>query len=185
MRQQSHERHHFRHSPAPLQSRRRDRQRRHSRALGILLAITGLAVLSAFAALRGDACARTAAQSRPTPSGLNGRLNVCWSRAPTGAAGRVEMWRGGSRVGLSVAAPFGWRCPSNLAIAPFPHPAHRTGHAELPHPALGQDFTPSHTPSYAPARGQTYESVVPVEVLERIGPAPASSDLVLGAQPPA
>jgi len=43
---------------------------------------------------------------------------------------------------LSVAAPFVWRCPSNLAVAPFPHPAHRTGHADLPHPALGQDFTP-------------------------------------------
>src|SRR5216684_6994394 len=28
-------------------------------------------------------------------------------------------------------------------MAPFPHPAHRTGHADLPHPALGQDFTPS------------------------------------------
>ena len=31
--------------------------------------------------------------------------------------GRVEMWRGGGRFGLSVAAPFVWRCPSNLAIA--------------------------------------------------------------------
>jgi hypothetical protein len=30
--------------------------------------------------------------------------------------GRVEMWRGGSRFGLSVAAPFVWRCPSNLAV---------------------------------------------------------------------
>jgi hypothetical protein len=39
--------------------------------------------------------------------------------------GRVEMWRGGSRFGLSVAAPFVWRCPSNLALTPFPHPAHR------------------------------------------------------------
>ena len=39
--------------------------------------------------------------------------------------GRVEMWRGSSRPGLSVAAPFVWRCPSNLAVAPFPHPAHR------------------------------------------------------------
>src|SRR3981189_777009 len=28
-------------------------------------------------------------------------------------------------------------------MVPFPHPAHRTGHADLPHPALGQDFTPS------------------------------------------
>ena len=27
-------------------------------------------------------------------------------------------------------------------MTPFPHPAHRTGHADLPHPALGQDFTP-------------------------------------------
>ena len=53
--------------------------------------------------------------------------------------GRVEMWRGGSRFGLSVSAPFVWRCPTSLAIAPFPHPAHRTGQADLPHPALGQD----------------------------------------------
>ncbi len=27
--------------------------------------------------------------------------------------GRVEMWRGGVRSGLSVAAPFVWRCPRN------------------------------------------------------------------------
>src|SRR5262252_7644111 len=61
------------------------------------------------------------------------------------AAGRVEMWRGGCRSGLSVAAPFLWRCPNTLAVAPFPHPAHRTGHADLPQPALGQDITPSPT----------------------------------------
>ncbi len=40
---------------------------------------------------------------------------------------------------LSVAAPFVWRCPNNRTITPFPHPAHRTGHADFPHPALGQD----------------------------------------------
>src|SRR5262245_16579372 len=95
------------------------------------------------------------------------------------------MWRGGSRFGLSVAAPFVWRCPSTLTVAPCPHPARRTGHADRPHPALGQDFTPSHTPGCAAARGQAYETVVPVEVREWIGPAPASPDLVLGAQPPA
>ena len=44
-------------------------------------------------------------------------------------AGRVEMWRGGSRFSISVAAPFVWRCLTSLAIAPFPHPAHRTGQA--------------------------------------------------------
>gem|GEM_PF-6301211 len=40
------------------------------------------------------------------------------------------MWRGGSRPGISVAAPFVWRCLSGSTIAPFPHPSHRTGHAD-------------------------------------------------------
>jgi hypothetical protein len=57
--------------------------------------------------------------------------------------GRVEVWRGGCRSNISVAAPFVWRCLTGSAMAPFPHPAHRTGHADFPHPALGQDFTPS------------------------------------------
>src|SRR5262249_22453981 len=35
----------------------------------------------------------------------------------------------------------------------------------------------------APSRGQTYETVMPVEVREWISPAPASPDLVLVAQP--
>src|SRR5262245_31520543 len=35
-------------------------------------------------------------------------------------------------------------------MSPFPHPAHRTGQADFPHPALGQDFTLSRaTPSAA------------------------------------
>ena len=57
--------------------------------------------------------------------------------------GRVEMWRGDSRSGLSVAAPFVWRCPSNLAVAPFPHPPRRTGRAQLTHPALFRHIKPS------------------------------------------
>ena len=52
------------------------------------------------------------------------------------------MWRGGCRPNISVAAPFVWRCLTGSALAPSPHPAHRTGHADLPHPALGQDTTP-------------------------------------------
>src|SRR5258706_970550 len=56
--------------------------------------------------------------------------------------GRVEMWRGFCRSDISVSAPFVWRCLSGSTVAPFPHPAHRTGHADLPHPALGQDLTP-------------------------------------------
>jgi hypothetical protein len=91
------------------------------------------------------------------------------------------MWRGSSRSGLSVAASFVWRCPNTLALTPFPHPAHRTGRADLPHPALGQDAAPSHTPGYTPARTQTYETEVPVKVRGWIGPAPATSELVLVA----
>jgi len=60
-------------------------------------------------------------------------------------AGRVGMWRGGGRPGMSVSASFVWRCLSGSAIAPFPHPSHRTQRADFPHCALGQDFTPSST----------------------------------------
>src|SRR5437588_12415498 len=60
------------------------------------------------------------------------------------------MWRGGCRSNISVAAPFVWRCLSGFTMAPFPHPAHRTGQADFPHPALGQDVTLSRaTPSAA------------------------------------
>src|SRR6266436_6153131 len=62
--------------------------------------------------------------------------------AAKAARGRVEMWRGFCRSDISVSAPFVWRCLSSSTVAPFPHPAHRTGHADLPHPALGQDLTP-------------------------------------------
>ena len=65
--------------------------------------------------------------------------------------GRVEMWRGGFRLNISVSASFVWRCLSGSAMTPFPHPAHRTGQADLPHPALGQDFTPSPTARRAQA----------------------------------
>src|SRR5229473_3597594 len=68
------------------------------------------------------------------------------------AFGRVEMWRGGCRPNISVSASFVWRCLSGSALAPFPHPAHRTGRADFPHPALGQDLTPSPTARHVPAR---------------------------------
>ena len=80
--------------------------------------------------------------------GLSG--NVPLGQSITGF-GRVGMWRGGCRSNISVAAPFVWRCLTGSAMAPFPHPAHRTGHADLPHPALGQNFTPSPTTRRAQA----------------------------------
>src|SRR3954469_12612817 len=64
-----------------------------------------------------------------------GRLTVPLRtlRRVLGAAahGRVEMWRGGGRLGISVSAPFVWRCLTGAALAPFPQPAHRTGRAAL------------------------------------------------------
>jgi hypothetical protein len=66
--------------------------------------------------------------------------------------GGVEMWRGGCRSDISVPAPFVWRCLSGSTVTPFPHPARRTGQADLPHPALGQDLTPSPTACRAQAR---------------------------------
>ena len=45
----------------------------------------------------------------------------------------VARW---CRCGLSVTGPFVGRCLTSLTMLPFPHPAHRTGRADLPHPAL-------------------------------------------------
>ena len=64
---------------------------------------------------------------------------------------KVGVWRGGARSSMSVAAPFVWRCLSGSTVAPFPHPSHRTGRADRPHPALGQDLTPSSTTRRAQA----------------------------------
>src|SRR6202165_3650213 len=51
---------------------------------------------------------------------------------------------------ISVAAPFVRRCLTSSTMSPFSHPVHRTGQADFPHPALGQDFTLSRaTPSAA------------------------------------
>ena len=36
------------------------------------------------------------------------------------------------------SAPFVWWCLNCPSMTPFPHPAHRTGRADFPHPALGQ-----------------------------------------------
>jgi len=51
---------------------------------------------------------------------------------------------------ISVSAPFVRRCLTGSTMSPFSHPAHRTGQADFPHPALGQDFTLARaTPSAA------------------------------------
>src|SRR5882672_7005396 len=51
----------------------------------------------------------------------------------------VESRCGAVAVGRTylLSASFVWGCLSGSALTPFPHPAHRTGQADLPHPALG------------------------------------------------
>jgi transposase len=56
----------------------------------------------------------------------------------------VEMWRGGVGAYL-FPAPFVRRCLTSFTMLPFPHPAHRTGWADFPLPALGERFTMSPT----------------------------------------
>jgi hypothetical protein len=58
---------------------------------------------------------------------------------------RVEVWRGDRRPGLSVSAPFVWRCLTSRTLAPFPHPARRTRRADFPQRALFQRIKPSHS----------------------------------------
>jgi len=57
--------------------------------------------------------------------------------------GRVEVWRGCCRLNVSVAAPFVWRCLTGSTLAPSPHPARQTGHADFPHPAFSRPVRPS------------------------------------------
>src|SRR5437879_2003333 len=70
--------------------------------------------------------------------------------ASAGPPPLVESRCGAVALGRTYLFPasFVWRCLSSSTVTPFPHPAHRTGHADLPHPALGQELTLSRaTPS--------------------------------------
>ena len=59
------------------------------------------------------------------------------------ASKSVESGCGAVSLGPAylLAASFVWRCLNSLAVPPFPHPAHRTGRAALPHPALISDLS--------------------------------------------
>ncbi len=88
--------------------------------------------------------------------------------------GRVEMWRDGLRLGLTVAASFVWQCLISLTIAPFPHPARQTGRADFPHPAFFR--TSSLRVQQVGAR--TWQAVEPqsfIQVLVRVLAIPRSA----------
>ena len=54
-----------------------------------------------------------------------------WESNPRPKLGKLILKRENARIG-GISAFF-------AAMLPFPHPAHRTGRADLPHPALGED----------------------------------------------
>src|ERR1700738_4464185 len=95
-----------------------------------------------MATRRGSAMGQLAPLDVHSANGSYGPSGAVRPPPAYASLGRVGMWRGGCRPGISVAAPFVWRCLTGSTVAPFPHPAHRTGRADLPHPALGQDSTP-------------------------------------------
>src|SRR5215469_6825032 len=117
---------------------------------------------------------------------LTASTHCCRSPHDTGwtAVGRVEVWRSGGRSNISVAAPFVWRGLTGSAMAPFPHPLIEPD-VQISRIRLSDKTSRLRPRLAAPARGQAYETVMPVEVREWIRPAPASPDLVLEAQPPA
>ncbi len=94
------------------------------------------------------------------------------------------MWRGDFRLNISVFRPF------RLAV-PYWFSRSFRFHISLIEPDVQiarirlSDKTSRFRPRHVvPKPGQAYEPEVPVKVRGWIGPALASPDLVLGAQPP-
>jgi len=102
----------------------------------------------AFAVIESDLLQGMTGLWSDRNQGSSERLGQC----PASAL-RVESRCDAVALGsnISVSAPFVWRCLTGSTMAPFSHPAHRTGQADFPHPALGQDFTPSPTTRRAQA----------------------------------
>ncbi|MFD2271516.1 peptidylprolyl isomerase [Undibacterium arcticum] len=64
----------------------------------------------------------------------------------------IRPWIDDPRAYFSEGFTVESGCGAVVQCTPFPHPSHRTGRADFPHPALGQDPTPSPTPDCALAR---------------------------------
>jgi transposase len=56
---------------------------------------------------------------------------------------RVGCWRGAGRWRIAGAPRFRWECLTIATVGPFPAPARRTVHADLPHTAPVRDLMPS------------------------------------------
>jgi hypothetical protein len=104
---------------------------------------------------------------------------------------RVEVRRGslGRSLFSPVSPPFRLRVSHHLDHAPSPHPAQRTGRAELRHPALGQG-SPARDPLRRVGRRSVMasEASEPLNGVDRLAPisrlsAPSTMGLELGSLP--
>ena len=91
--------------------------------------------------------------------------------------GRVEHWCQGGSAGLSVPAPFGWRCLTSPGMPRAPAPPHRTVRAVLPHTALrSPSATGMHGPPARSAQRPSRHRVAPGSGKE--GSQPCGNPLV-------
>jgi hypothetical protein len=93
------------------------------------------------------------------------------------------MWRGSVGPGMSVSAPFVWRCLRARPLLRFHPPLIERGE-RISRTTLADKTSRRRPRHVAPKPGQTYEPKGLVKVREWITPALAASGLVLEAQPP-
>jgi DoxX-like protein len=104
------------------------------------------------------ACLAALVLGGPAPLAIDGLLlhgavlmkKVNW-QANSSMSVESECGAGGFRSTISVPPLSSGGASLARPLFPFPHPAHRTGHADRPHPALGQDLTPSPTTGHGRA----------------------------------
>src|SRR5260370_15285417 len=110
--------------------------------------------------------------SLPNPSSALARqLSPAADKPPPelySAKCRVEMWRGGGRLNISVAASFVWRCLSGSPMTPFPNPLIEPD-MQISRIRLSDKTSRLHPRHVVPKPAQAYELEVPVKVREWIG----------------
>jgi hypothetical protein len=95
---------------------------------------------------------------------------------------RVEPRRRGGRSGLSVSPRFLWECLKSPALTRFPQPAHRTGRAGFPHPALRRGSPQGMRERRPPTRAQPHQAYLCPERLIGEASGPPPGDFVASRQ---
>src|SRR5580704_8832458 len=99
---------------------------------------------------------------RPSPGTQQNRHSVATFGLLPRTPFMANLWSRGVtrwfRCSLSVADSFVCRCLTSCAMLPSSHPAHRTGYADFPLPALGERVTMSPTGKVARPFGKADET---------------------------